>query len=270
MITRKEFSAIRQEVTKAIQDSFIFAHKNSLNENDFIQFLAHSEYLQILERTQINPYIIDYTEHRHRDAFRINHLARYLNEAYTFKDGETTDSEDRIAKELMIYTHIWESKPFLRQLRRLALMTNSEEYGWNVQIPDFTKQKFIREEIREVFDSKGLQIGNVIKMGFHSSLRNAFAHSEFYFDEYNSQIVLTNYKGEDWEIEKISYNEWTKRFCYSFLLSYEFQSMFLQTRKELQHEGKGYPVITKDKNGKNVVGVLYYDKTRDSFRGIIK
>ncbi|MCU4177081.1 hypothetical protein [Carboxylicivirga sp. N1Y90] len=270
MIKRKEFIAIWKEVKKAIQDSFIFAHNNSLNENDFIQFLAHSEYLESLEGANVNPYIIDYTEHRHRDAFRINHLTRYLNEAYTFEDDETADSEDKIARELMIYTHIWESKPFLRQLKRLALMTNSEEYGWKVEIPDFTKHKFIRQEVREIFDSKELQIGNVIKKGYHSSLRNSFAHSEFYFDKHNSQIVLTNYKGEDWEIEKISFDEWTQRFCYSFLLSYEFQSMFLKARKQLQHEGEGYPVIMKDKNGKNVVGVLFYDKTKDFFRGIIK
>jgi hypothetical protein len=270
MITREEFKKIHLEVKNAIRDAFIFAHQNSLNKNDFVQFLAHSEYIESLEKTQINPYIIDYTEHRHRDAFRLNHLARYLNDAYTFKNGQTEDSDDNFARELMIYTHIWESKPFLRQLRRLALLTNSEEYGWIVDVPDSSKRNFIKEQIREIFDEKKIPLGEVIKKGYHSSLRNAFAHSEFYFDDYSSQIILTNYKGENWEIQKISYNNWTKRFCYSFLLSYEFESMFQEARKNLEHEGLGYAVVTKNKQGEDVEGILFYDRTRDFFRGIIK
>src|SRR5690606_19576644 len=150
-----------------------------------------------------------------------------------FKEEFTRDSTISIGIELMIYSHIWESKPFLRQLKKLANLCESVEYDWSVSIPEMGKHDFIRNNIRDVFRNSNLDLHNVISNGFHTSLRNAFAHSDYYFQFENHIIYLTNSKGAAWEIDSISFNDWTKRFCYSFLMSYFFQNKFENEKQKL-------------------------------------
>lgn len=73
-------------------------------------------------------------------------------------------------------------QPLLKKLYRFAHLANSESYHWKVVVPDMSKHDFIRNEIRQVFDDKGNPIAATIRNGFHTSLRNAFAHSEYSFD----------------------------------------------------------------------------------------
>jgi hypothetical protein len=122
----------------------------------------------------------------------------------------------------MVYTHIWEAKPFLKKLYRLAHLWNGERYAWNVQIPDMSKHNFIRTDIRKIFEDKKSPLFQIIKNGFHTSLRNAFAHSEYHFDTMNAgrRIILNKKNKESWELKEISFNDWSRRFAYSALLSY--------------------------------------------------
>ncbi len=142
---------------------------------------------------------------------------------YGFPKGtsKTDDNEYRLAMELMVYTHIWESERFLKELYRFASLTNKKSYDWEVIVPESSKHEFIRKNIRDVFKANGLQLADIITKGFHTSLRNAFAHSQYLLDDYNKKIHLDTFKGDySWDIENISYDEWTKRFLYSSLLSF--------------------------------------------------
>jgi len=152
--------------------------------------------------------------------------------AFPITQHSTDDDQYRINLELMIYTHIWESKPFLKRLYRIAHLLNGEEYDWRIEVPDMSKHDFIRSHIRQIFKDKGFSIWKVIKEGFHTSLRNAFAHSEYSFDTMNNhnRINLYNYGGASWELQAISFDEWSKRFVYSVLLSYYFINLIHQRR----------------------------------------
>lgn len=270
MIRKEDFRKIKFEVDNAINEAFTFAKENEKNENDYVLFLSNAEYIEKYTASTINPYVVDYRVNGYRDQERLKFLVEYLNNVYSFQTLNTADSTTSITIELMIYTHIWESKPFLRQLRKLASICNKEDYDWNVKVPDYTKHTYIRESIRDIFGDKNLKLNDIITKGYHSSLRNAFAHSEYIFGMNSPELVLTNYSGKDWEIETISFDEWTIRFCYSFLLSYGFQEKFDMERMNLLEGEPGHPVTLKKTDGTNQNGIMKYDKERDSFRAKLR
>jgi hypothetical protein len=130
-----------------------------------------------------------------------------------------------------------------------------------------SKHNYIREVIRDTLEAKGLKIATVISNGFHTSLRNAFAHSEYNFNDLNKFIHLDTYKGGTWDIDKISYDNWTKRFAYSALLSYHFLNVRARRRMALPNDyGTNEFVIFHPRNhNRFTMTTIHYDETRDSF-----
>ncbi len=168
----------------------------------------------------------------------------------------------------MIYTHIWESKPFLKQLYRMARLADKKSYDWSVNVPEMEKHKFIRFQIRDVIASKGLHVANIISAGFHTSLRNAFAHSEYEFNNTYRYIHLDTFKGDTtWDIENIAFDDWTKRFAYSALLSYHFLNIRHKKRTELIKDfGKDEFLIIHPINERSFRCIkIYYDEEHDNF-----
>lgn len=236
MITRKEFAKIDKEVKDSLHEAFENLRLNCVDHN-YILFLADGEFQERLKNShlKLNPYSIDNRGDRYKDQSRQNFFIRFMQLFYSFPKGKpkTDDNEFRLTMELMIYSHIWESKPFLKQLYRLASLSSGDNYKWAVDIPEMSKHEFIRENIRDVFKVKKLRLADVITKGFHTSLRNAFAHSEYQFNNHSKHIYLDTYKGAAWDIKNISFDDWTKRFAYSALLSYHFFNERIRKRQDL-------------------------------------
>ncbi len=271
MITKKEFTDIDKEVKNAIKTTFNILEK--INTSNYILFLADGEYNPKVanSKLKINPFGIDERMDRYKDETRLTFLTNFLSSFYSFPATqlETDDNEQRLHMELMVYSHIWESKPFLKKLYRLAHINNGEEYNWKVIVPEMGKHDFIRNEIRATFDSKANPLGQIIKKGFHTSLRNAFAHSEFSFDTINNnkRICLSNYKGENWELKEISFNNWSKRFVYSALLSYHFLNLTHLNRINLALNFKTnkFSIKHPSESGRiNEINIIYTQE-HDSF-----
>lgn len=267
MIRRFDFKRIEIETENAVRYAFEKAKQNQKNSNDYILFLCNAHYIDEYNYEGSNPYVIDYRMDGHNDNDRLKFMMEYLNHNYSFYAENTQDSKTSISIEMMIYTHMWEAKPYLKMLKKLADLCDGKDYNWNVDVPDYTKHTFIRTEIRDVFKTHNLNIHEVITAGYHSSLRNAFAHSEYVFEFNQPEIYLTNFKGENWELKKISFDEWTIRFCNTFLLSYKFQEKFTSERKSLLNGEPGYNVSLKDKEGNNKNGKVLYNSELDSFNG---
>lgn len=273
MITQDKFLKIDTEIKDSISKTLQNIKSSSLN--DYILLLADGEYrseLLLNKSLNLSPYIIDYTMDRYQDVTRLKFLADFLNTFYTFSpERPLDDNEQRIHIELMIYTHIWESKPFLRKLYRLSHIANGESYEWEVNMPDMSKHDFIRNDIRKTFEDCNNTISQIIKNGFHTSLRNAFAHSEYYFDNIKGETViyLNNYKGNNWEIREISSIDWNVRFVYSALLSYHLMNSINNCRRNLLNDF-GTNIFTikhPSKDGKIIRDVnIEYNETQNIFR----
>ncbi|MFT6205049.1 MAG: hypothetical protein ACI9V1_003464 [Spirosomataceae bacterium] len=269
MISCEEFANIKNEIKAALEAALNNLKLN--NTSNYVLFLADGEYFQKLQNTakNHNPFIIDYRLDKYRDETRLTFLTKFLTNFYSFHSNQqfTDDNEYRTHMELMIYTHIWESKPFLKKLYRLAHVLNGEEYNWEITIPDFGKHDFIRNDIRKTFKNTGNSVETVIKNGFHTSLRNAFAHSDYSFDTKNNKIYLDNYTGKDWELQEIIFDDWSKRFVYSALLSYNLLSIVHDRRTNLISDFGTNQFVIKhpSKSGEIRDSAIIYRSEHDSF-----
>lgn len=270
MITRNEFVQIDNEVKYSLHEAFEYLRNNCIDHN-YVLFLADGEYKEELKKShlRLNPYSIDNKEDRYKDQSRQNFFIKFMQLFYSFpkRRPRTDDNEFRLTMELMIYTHIWESKPFLKQMYRLASLAKGANYEWSVEVPEMSKHEFIRENIRDVLKALNLSLNTVITNGFHTSLRNAFAHSEFQIDNHNKLIHLDTYKGASWDIKRISFDEWTKRFAYSALLSYHFFNERAIKRKDLINDfgTDKFLIIHPITKTKFKARYIYYDLEWDRF-----
>lgn len=270
MITRKEFSKIDKEVMDSLHQAFDFIKLNCV-DHDYILFLADGEFKEkmIGSALRLNPYSIDNREDYHKDQTRQNFFIQFMRLFYAFPKSKprVADDEYRLTMELMIYTHIWESKGFLKQLYRIASLSNGESYKWKVVIPEMSKHAFIRKKIREVLRPNCVGLAEIIDKGFHTSLRNAFAHSEYHFNFHMKHIRLDTYKGESWDIENISFDDWTKRFAYTALLSYHFFNERALRRKSLISDFKRdhYLIVHPITERRFKFRTIYYDLHWDRF-----
>lgn len=270
MITKQDFILINKEVLYSVEEAFKFLKNNCVDHN-YILYLADAEYKEQFKspHSKLNPYAIDNGEEKYKDESRINFFINFMQTFYSFRknQNETIDNESKITVELMIYTHIWESKRFLKQLFRLASLASGKSYEWNVVVPEMHKHIYIREDIRNVLKSNSLRIATTISKGFHTSLRNAFAHSEYYLDSRHKYIHLDTYKGGAWDMSEISYDEWTKRFLYTALLSYHFLNVKFVKRKSLPVDfGKDEFLIIHPSNERKSKAInIYYNNEFDSF-----
>lgn len=265
MITFDEFKGIDIEVNTAIDELLDYIE---LKSKDYILLLANGEFHSSLLSSSLNPHVIDYHGDRWRDEDRFKFFSLYMDQHYSFPGKSSVISDSiSIQLELMLYTHIWESKPFLKRLFRLASLAINNSYPWDVEVPKYKKEDYVRKVIRKAFEDKGLAIGKVIKDGFHTSLRNAFAHSDYSISYSNKRIDLHNYGGMGWELEKISFQAWAKRFAYTALISYNLHVKLHEKRTSLLKKyGTNEFVIVLPKTAKSFIATkIYYHGDNDSF-----
>lgn len=276
MITRDDFAQIDKEIKESLQSTLDDLRSNSLN--NYIIYLADGEYKPEYENSSVisNPFVIDNRIDHYKDLTRIEFLINFLKNYYSFNSGQTQTDDDnyRITMELMIYCHVWESKPFLKKLYRLAHISNGEEYNWNVIVPDMSKHEFIRNDIRTTLEAKNNNLAEIIKKGFHTSLRNAFAHSEYSIDTMNGnrRIWLDTYTGKTWDIQEISFDDWSKRFVYTALLSYHLLNITHSNRINLIAQTGTDKFIIKhpNKNGSISEREIQYRAEPDAFNFVKK
>lgn len=269
MIQKSLFATIDQEVKQSLIDTLENIRIN--NFDNYILFLADAEYKSEYDNTNYSSYVIDNRIDYYKDESRMRFLSEFLTNYYTFAVPQTfvDDDEYRLHLELMAYTHIWESKPFLKKLCRLAHINNKEAYNWNVVVPDMSKHDFIRNDIRHTFEIQYNNLSEIIKRGFHTSLRNAFAHSEYSFDTLNGnrRIILDTYTGERWDIPFITFDDWSNRFVYSALLSFYLFSITHKKRNSLiQDTGTDtFEIIHPKKDGSTQLVKIQYRQEHNSF-----
>lgn len=265
MINLGKFCKIKEEVENALNQALDNIKNRSLS--DYILFIGNGEYIKSLEKSPIlNPYTIDDKTWFYKDKTRLMFLTQFMNTFYSFPKGETevVDDSFRINLEFMVYSHIWESTSFLSKMYRLAHLVNGEEYVWNVQVPETTKRNFINEEIKAFFQKQNMDFEKIIHKVYHSQLRNAFAHSVYNIDMDNKRIDLANYKGEDWQLEDISTDDWSERFVYSIWMSYSLFQVIIDRRKSLIPDFGTDTFTIKIPSKDDKVNVLYRPEN-DSF-----
>lgn len=265
MITLDEFRRIDDEVQFAVNEVLDTIKAKS---TDYILLLANGEFMPSLLESRLNPYAIDAMENMAIDRSRREFFSNYMEEMYSFPNSASVASNiNGMQLELMIYTHIWESKNFLRTLNRLAVLIDGKSYPWSITVPWAGKEDFIRNDIRDTFKKHGLKIAEIMTRGFNSSLRNAFAHSDYYIRQTMKDIRLTNYTGKSYQLKLISFADWRIRFAYSALLSHHLLNLiYLRRTNVINDFGTNKFLIIHPTNPNSFkVRPIYYHVEPDYF-----
>jgi len=269
MITAEIFFNITNEVKNLIDKAL-----NQLFINypeDYVLFLASGEYNELIAANKtlnLSPYTISgHNLDDYYDYTRQHFLCDFLNTYYSFADKqELQDDEYRINIELLIYTHIWEAKSFLKRLTRLANLLCGNEYDWKIEVPQIAKSNFIKKKIIDKFNDAHYLLGNMITDNYNTDLRNAIAHSDYQIDQrmirYKSKIALLNIPFDDWSIN----------FGYSICLSYYFSQIVKERRMRIiQDWGKNcFTIKMPFSDGTIKHTCIQYEENRDDFGFIYK
>jgi hypothetical protein len=267
MIWKNDFEKINFLVEKSVIELYSELEKS----NDYITFLAHGDYIEGNEQSSTTQHIIN----NHVDVFKddawLKVLLTFINSSYNFLNENTCDSKASIFFETMLYLHIWESRPFLRFLKRAANLIEKNTYLWNLKVKDKSKSVYLEQQILPVLEKKKLKIADVIKNGYVKQIRDAIAHNDYWHNLARPELILENYKQKPKRIEKIHYNEWTNKFCYTFLLAFHLRKYFEIKKQNLDDKKckEGFEVKLKDKNGETIDGLILYDKESNKFQGRI-
>jgi hypothetical protein len=268
MIWRNEFEQINFIVEQAVKEVYSLIAKS----DKYIVFLSFGDYVEKYAKSDINPYIIDNRMDGFKDDAWIKALMTFLNSTYNFNSENTADSKVSLFFETMMYLHVWESRPYLRYLKRIASLIEKNEYLWKLEISDKKKSVFLKNQILPIFEKKNLKIAEIIKKGYVKQIRDAIAHNEYWHNSGTPEIILENYKPNPNRIDKLHYNEWTEYFCYTFLLAYHLRNYFEISKQTLDDEKckDGFKTRLINKKGEEVEGLIFYRKEHNSFNAKIK
>ena len=268
---REQFISIINEVQNAINDCFQFAGMN--NHNAFILFLAKARWYG----DPINNYLLDFMGDDYKDETRNCFYVHYMKEFYPTRLYDYKEDSSNCAYnlqiEMLIYSQLWESHPFLYKLASLAQICTDEFYDWKLTIPDNRLYEFIKEHIIEPLKVKGLTLGNLIESCYNSDFRNALSHGLYSIDTDKQVIGLSNKDAIKTGKTHYTFTEFQNMFVRAMLLDNILQKLLHEYREQAAKDKISMQPfqISKEDDRKISISVVKYEETgRIRFEGIIR
>jgi hypothetical protein len=247
MVFKETLRALEQEVREAVDELFDTAFKNQRVNTDLLLILIHGFYdekhLEFIKREKLSPYVygpgpIGFSLDAFYDffhAYRMNVMSKkkfqkLLDDPEKKEDAAHTE-QININVELAIYLKFWESDMLLRELYNLVNLASGKYYDWNIVPPDLDKDKkngagkfsrrpFIRNHIQAPMEDICPKFYKLVKENYSAQIRNAVAHSKYYFMGRNLQLANRD-ENAFYELGNIPFDEWETRF-HKTLLFYNF------------------------------------------------
>ena len=108
----------------------------NISFSDYVLLLARAGYQVENESTFLSPYVIQSNIEHIQDESRRKFLHTYLNQ-YTYFLEENIFYinemlEYNVNIQLMLYSHVWESRCFLMSLKRIVSILSRQGYNWRI------------------------------------------------------------------------------------------------------------------------------------------
>ena len=276
-MTLSEFKFYEQEVVDFVNN--LLDKVKEKNFSQYVLLLSRASYQVENENTYLSPYVIQSYLEIMQDMSRQQFLHTYLNQYISLLEEKVFMSDEiqefNINIQLMIYSHVWESRRFLMNLKRISSILSGKGYKWrisfertqkkssNKKIP-INKGKMIQEKILEPLCSFDEKIGSFISGLYDSTIRNGYSHSlyQINMDEGNIRIL----KSETYSVEKeVNFFDWEITFFYSVLLSYHLTksimdrlNSFMEDYPEIKQVTISWPSFKKPGNfyQKNICPII--------------
>ena len=228
-MTIQKFQEIEKEIIELIEKTLDDVESASLS--DYILLLAKAHYEEMLKNhPTLSPYRIEkgiddfvgYTRHKFYRSY-LNTYRNILSESVSY---EPEKQEHNYNIQLMIYTQIWESNVFLKQLCQIASILNKQKYIWEPKLSP--KKNFFTKIVKQLKDANS-PLYKYIENTYDSCIRNAIAHSTYNIDTENNRIIFfsQNLSSSNY----ISFFDWDEKFLYSMLICYHL-SYSISNRKK--------------------------------------
>ena len=270
MESKQQFLHIANEVHKAINDCFQFAGKN--NPNAFMLFLAKARWYG----NPINKYLLDYMGDDYKDETRNCFYVHYMEEFYPTKlydyKEDSGSCSYNLQIEMLIYSQLWESHPFLYKLASLAQICTDDYYDWKLVVPDNRLHEYIKEQIITPLKAKGLKLGELIDGCYNSNFRNALAHGLYTINAERQTIDLFNRDAIESGNTHYTFETFQNLFVRAILLDNLLQKLLGEYREVAAKEEIVMPPfqISEDDNRTISISVVKHAATgRVRFEGKI-
>jgi len=211
---------IEQEIASAIEEALVVLAKTS--QPNYCLLIARGGVEPMLERVGKSKYVMDDAMDVYHDETRQQFYLNYLNANYRKSVLNYTDKYglDKLYIEMMIYSHLWDSQRFLKDIYRIATMIAGKPYDWELVLDDGLSYKVMKEEVITPLKEKELKLGEIIESSYSSHIRNSFAHSLFDIDEHSRTIHLRSRHIKKYEDSLLSFDAFQDKFLHSIFLCY--------------------------------------------------
>jgi len=223
---------IDNEVSSAIDEALEALYR--VSQPNFCLLIARAGALPMLENIGKSRYVVDDAMDSYHDETRQQFYLNYLNANYRkgVLDYTEKDGLDKLYIEMMIYSHLWDSQRFLKDIYRIASMIAGKPYDWELDLEDGISYKAMQEEIIMPLKTKGLRLGEIIDSSYSSHIRNSFAHSLFDIDTHSRKIQLRSKHIKNSADSLLSFDVFQDKFLHSIFLCYCLTNIIERNRLE--------------------------------------
>jgi len=213
-----------------------------------------------------------FSERTHYDfinTYRKNNLIE--NESI---DISKKQKELSIQIEMLIYLKIWECDSFIKKLYQITRLLNGEPYDWNFRITydnhdstaTGTRQKILREKIRDKFKSHFPNLFMAFKKSYVTQIRNAVAHSQYYILDnvigFNNYVENSKYSN----LSRLTFKAWSEIFHTTLIIYNEYILFINKINKyyisESLKSNNDIPIKVKDNDSWKNYHLKYINKVK--------
>lgn len=205
---------IQEEICLAIKQAYDAICKADYNA--FILLIGRAEVQRGLKAIVGTDCVMEYMMNIYLDETRTQYYLDYLRKNYSREgyDYPKEDAVNDITTELTIYSHLWDSEYFMKSLYRIAAIIAGKGYLWESVLPTREVHIHFRDNVITPLKDHGLKLGEILEKAYHSSIRNAFAHSRYTIDTAVRRIDIRPNSG----YESFSFEEFQQIFLNSVIL----------------------------------------------------
>lgn len=205
---------IQDEICLAIEQTYGAICKADYNA--FILLIGRAEIQPGLKTIVGSDCVMEYMMDIYLDETRTQYYLDYLRKNYSREgyDYPKKDAVNDITTELTIYSHMWDSEYFMKSLYRIAAIIAGKGYLWESALPTKDVHLHFKNNVIDPLENHGFKLGEILRKAYHSSIRNAFAHSRYIIDTEARRINIRPKSG----YESFSFEDFQQIFLYSAIM----------------------------------------------------
>jgi len=272
MITQANIDKYSPIVLDAVDELFNHCISKQCRDNEFLIFLENGHYYNPVStnNSDNSSYVIGLGLDGAKDLDRMAFVEAFIGIPFEESINQSTNPQEKFdlrrqstALSMMVYTHFWESKVFLRTLRLLAILAEGKEYDWKLVVRPSETYTYIKNNIRKIFQDQGLKIYDIIKKTYKSQIRNAFAHSDYYLSD--NKVYLDNYDSTNqWSIESVTFDDFDEIIVLTLLIHDSLNKKKEEYIAKLGLENPDREIYVPENSG--VYRKLHYRQTGSIYR----